>query len=122
MQGSLTSMDPGRQKKKASRWIAGTSRVQDDKEEDALSEDGPPKNASSELGQVMTKVLQKVMQSLRTKDIEARSKGLSALFWIIKNINEFVQEFRPMKSELATVRGLRMTVLQRLRPWNTTGF
>ena len=88
-------------KKQAFRWIAGTSRVQDVREESAVEEDGPPKNALSELGEVMTKVLQRVTQTLRTKDIEGRSRGLPARFWVIEDIDEFVQEFRTLASDLA---------------------
>ena len=58
----------------------------------------------------MTKVLQKVTQTLRTKDIEGRGKGLPSQFWIIEDIDEFVQEFRTQASELAKV------------PWATYDF
>jgi len=37
-------------KKQAFRWIAGTSRVQDEQAQVQSEEDGPPKNALSELG------------------------------------------------------------------------
>ena len=92
-------------KKQAYRWIAGTSREQDDKRDpkdaDVEEHKGPPKNALSEATAVMEKVMQQFLQALRTKDIERRGNGLPARYWVVEDIDEFVQEFRASASEVA---------------------
>ena len=92
-------------KKQAFRWIAGTSRVQDDnpssQEADQPTEEGAPKNALSEVGKVMVKVLQQVLRALRTKDNERRGQGLPPRYWVVEDIDEFVQEYRAAAATLA---------------------
>eukprot|EP00667_Euglena_gracilis_P000109 EG_transcript_109 len=86
-------------KKQAFRWIAGTARNQD--EGDHEEEEGKPKNALSEVGGLMVKVLQVVMATLRRKDREAVGKGNKSRYWIIEDIDEFVQEFRVLAQSRA---------------------
>ena len=87
-------------KKKAYRWIAGTARTRDSTEEPQEGaapppkEDVPPKNALSEAGTIMVKVLQHVMATLRASDRDRVARGLPSRYWIIEDIDEFVQEFR----------------------------
>ena len=119
--GSPTSMGHGRQKKKAFRWIAGTSRLQDDPAADAPKEDGPPKNALSELGMVMTKVLQRIMQTLRAKDIEGRGKGLPARYWIIEDMTSLCRSSAPKLQPCLGSHGRRMISRQCTKPWTMTG-
>ena len=103
-------------KKEAFRWIAGTSKVQDEPDPSAQSnkrrktEEGPPKNALSELGRVMTSLLQVVLSSLREKDVERRGRGFPARYWVVTDIDEFVQEFRVLAPQLSQV------------PWATYDF
>ena len=100
-------------KKKAFRWIAGTSRVQDAPSAQGApkpTNDGPPKNALTEVGCLMTKVLQHVLRSLRSKDVGGRSGGGPTRYWVIEDIDEFVQEFRAMATAVAKV------------PWATYDF
>ena len=99
-------------KKAQFRWIAGTSRMQDSstKGESKSKEEGPPKNALTEVASVFVQVFQHIFKSLRAKDIEARARGEPARYWIIEDIDEFVQEFRANASELAAV------------PWATYDF
>ena len=81
-------------KKQTYRWIAGTSREQDDKqdptEEDTDKHKAPPKNALSEAAAVMVKVTQQVLHALRTKDVERRGNGLPARYWVVEDIDELV--------------------------------
>ena len=97
-------------KKQQFRWIAGTSRCQDEEDSTNKAEDGPPKNALSAAGVVMTKVLQHVMKVLRNKDVEGRSRGQAARYWVTEDIDEFVQEFRALSGTLSAV------------PWATYDF
>jgi len=101
-------------KKKAFRWIAGTARNQDERDPDAPEpdDDGKPKNALSEAGRLMVKVLQNVMRTLRRKDREWVGQGNKARYWVIEDIDEFVQEFRV----LAAGRALNSV------PWATYDF
>jgi hypothetical protein len=85
-------------KKQAFRWIAGTARTRDlpgeAGGEPPPKEDGPPKNALSEAGTIMVKVLQHVMATLRASDRDKVAHGLPSRYWIVEDIDEFVQEFR----------------------------
>jgi hypothetical protein len=109
-------------KKEAFRWIAGTSRKQDpmpqpnqaegrpNQEADKPKEDGPPKNALTDAATDLVKVWQHIFKSLRSMDILRRAHGRPARYWIVEDIDEFVQEFRTNAAELATV------------PWATYDF
>ena len=69
-------------KKKAFRSIAGISRVQDAPSAQGApkpTNDGPPKNALTEVGCLMTKVLQHVLRSLRSNDVGGRRGWPNAL-------------------------------------------
>ena len=90
-------------KKQAFRWIAGTSTVQDDERaaEEVRKENEAPKNAMSEAGKVLVKVAQHILKALRAKDIERRGRALPARYWVVEDIDEFVQEFRANASEIA---------------------
>ena len=89
-------------KKQTFRWIAGTSRVQDGthEAEDNREEEGPPRNALSEAGKLMVKVLQTVMATLRGKDRQRVADGSPSRYWVIEDIDEFVQEFRVVAATL----------------------
>ena len=100
-------------KKKAFRWIAGTSRVQDETprgEGEDPDTKGPPANALSEVGRVLVKALQHVLRSLRTKDRRGRSHGGPTRYWVAEDVQEVVEEFRTRASVLAAV------------PWATYDF
>jgi hypothetical protein len=98
-------------KKKAFRWIAGTSRVQDEtagsEEEDKK---GAPRNALSDLAGCMVKVFQHILNTLQRKDQDRQSRGLPARYWVLDDIDAFVQEFRARSAELSKV------------PWATYDF
>ena len=80
-------------KEEAYRWIAGTSWEQDEKgdpkDTDKEEQKGPPNNALSEVASVMVRVMQQVLQALRTKDVERRGKGLPPRYWVVEDIDEF---------------------------------
>ena len=92
-------------KKQAFRWIAGTSRVQDDKEADKgkPQEEGAPKNVMTNAASMLVPVFQHIFKTLRRKDIEGRAQGKPARYWIIEDIDEFVQDFRANAAALARV-------------------
>ena len=58
----------------------------------------------------MVRVLRQVLRVLRAKDAERRSHGLPARYWVLEDIDEFVQEFRALAGELEEV------------PWSTYDF
>jgi hypothetical protein len=99
-------------KKGTYRWIAGTSRTPDPPAAPGSSpkEDGPPKNALTEAASDLVQVWQTIFKSLRSKDVQARARGKPARYWIIEDIDEFVQDFRANAAELANV------------PWATYDF
>ena len=98
-------------KKEAFRWIAGTSRKLDQPlEEGATKEEGAPKNALTEAAELLVKVLQHILEVLRAKDLQRRAQGHAARYWVIQDIDEFVQEFRVAANELSKV------------PWATWDF
>ena len=80
-------------KKKAFRPIAGISRVQDAPSAQCApkpTNDGLPKNALTEIGCLVAKVLQHELRSLRSKDVGRRSGGGTTRYWVIEDIDEFV--------------------------------
>jgi hypothetical protein len=100
-------------KKKAFRWISGTTRAMDKQTKQQQSSQqprekgkrnlGPPKNALSAIGSGLVKILQQVLKTLRTKDMEARGRGEPARFWVLEDIDECAQEFRALASHLEKV-------------------
>ena len=56
---------------------------------------------------MMTKVLQHVLRSLRSKDVGGQSGGGPTRYWVIEDIDEFVQEFRAMATAVAKVGDIR---------------
>ena len=101
-------------KKGTFRWIAGTSRKQDppagDQSKDKPKEEGAPKNALTDAASAMVPVWQHIFKSLRSMDLQRRARGQPARYWIVEDIDEFVQEFRANAALLATV------------PWATYDF
>ena len=95
MSDSLTCMAGGRPKKQAFRWIAGTSRAQDDPQSGRWTDrQGLPHNALTSAGKLMVTLMQQILATLRAKDVERTGTGLPPSYWVIKNIGEFVQEIR----------------------------
>jgi hypothetical protein len=99
-------------KKQAFRWIAGTSRVQDAPEEcqGKPKEEGAPKNALTNAASMLVPIFQHIFKALRRKDLEGRAQGRPARYWVIEDIDEFVQDFRANAAPLAQV------------PWATYDF
>ena len=58
----------------------------------------------------MVRVLRQVLKVLRAKDAERRSQGLPARYWVLEDIDEFVQELMALARALENV------------PWATYDF
>jgi hypothetical protein len=86
--------------------------MQDDPEqrEGKPKEDGAPKNVMTNAASMLVPVFQHIFKTLRRKDLAARAQGKPARYWIIEDIDEFVQDFRANAAALATV------------PWATYDF
>jgi hypothetical protein len=105
-------------KKGTYRWIAGTARQLDQphpeqegsSKKGAGMEEGPPKNALTEVAKRMVRMSQHLLATLRKRDLERRSHGQPAHYCIVEDIEEFVTEFRQRAHELKSV------------PWATYDF
>ena len=99
-------------KTKTDRNVAkGQAKAQAEEEGSRCpTQDEAPKNALTEVAQDMVKVMKFIFEALRKKDVERRSRGGKARYWVVQDIDEFVQEFRASATDLATV------------PWATFDF